>query len=437
MAFRARAMWIAGVVAFTCAAATSAAFGADTVYVLNSVSSVEGTVSQFGLDGAGALVARDPFKVGVGAPPSAVAVSPDGASVYVATVNGGGIFQYSVNADGTLNAKTPPKQSSGSSLNGIAVNPDGHSVYAVDASTPGTIYQYDVLAGGVLAPKMPATVAAGGAGGGIAVSPDGNNVYVAANSGGPQTGMVLQYSVGVGGALVPKSAPFVTAGAGTLNVAVNPDGKSVYASNSTSHTVSQYDVNPDGTLAAKSTPTVATSQAPWKFAISKDGTSVYVTGFGANQAVDDGSVSQFSVGADGGLSPKSPAAVPSGPHPRGAALSTDGAHLYVTNTSNTANPSKAGVFQYDVGAGGTLAPKSPSLVASGNQPDGIAITPIGTPPGGGGLPPPGPQFPSLFDTVITSGPSGLTPSLPTFTFETLIANATFECRFDNRAFRPC
>src|SRR5262245_10604514 len=223
MAFRARVLWIAGLVALPCAVATSAAFGADTVYVLNSVSSVEGTVSQFGLDGAGGLVVRDPFKVGVGAPPSAVAVSPDGASVYVGTINFGGIFQYSVNADGTLTPKTPAKQSSGQDVNGIAVTPDGHSVYAVEAVTPGTIYQYDVLAGGVLAPKMPATVSAGGAGGGIAVSPDGKSVYVAANGGAPQTGMVLQYSVGVGGALVPKTPSFVTAGGGTLNVAVNPD----------------------------------------------------------------------------------------------------------------------------------------------------------------------------------------------------------------------
>ena len=91
---------------------------------------------------------------------------------------------------------------------------------------------------------------------------------------------------------------------------------------------------------------------------------------------------------------------------------------------------------------GTAGTQPPNLrdvcaveIATGSAPPANA-GPIGErPPGDPG----GPQLPQLELTRITSGPSGVTPSLPTFTFDSplLGAAATFQCRFDDREFKPC
>ena len=92
---------------------------------------------------------------------------------------------------------------------------------------------------------------------------------------------------------------------------------------------------------------------PFGVAVSPDGGSVYV----ANAASD--SVSQYDVGAGGALAPKSPATVAAGDVPFGVAVSPDGGSVYVANVSGD------NVSQYDVGAGGALSPKSPATVAAG------------------------------------------------------------------------
>ena len=91
---------------------------------------------------------------------------------------------------------------------------------------------------------------------------------------------------------------------------------------------------------------------------------------------------------------------------------------------------------------GTAGTQAPSLhdvcaveIATGSAPPADS-GPVGERPPGN----PGPPLVTLLDlTEITSGPSGLTPSIPTFTFVSplLGPGATFECRFDNRDFRPC
>jgi len=82
----------------------------------------------------------------------------------------------------------------------------------------------------------------------------------------------------------------------------------------------------------------------------------------------DNSVSQYDIGAGGLLAPVSPATVAAGGGPRGVAVSPDGRSVYVANRSG-------GVSQFDVGAGGALSPKSPATVASGVDPEGIAVSP--------------------------------------------------------------
>jgi len=70
--------------------------------------------------------------------------------------------------------------------------------------------------------------------------------------------------------------------------------------------------------------------------------------------------------------------VAAGPLPVDVAVSPDGSSVYVTNSDN--GGLGGSVSQYTVGAGGALSPKSPATVAAGTGPLGIAVrTTLGAP----------------------------------------------------------
>jgi 6-phosphogluconolactonase (cycloisomerase 2 family) len=93
----------------------------------------------------------------------------------------------------------------------------------------------------------------------------------------------------------------------------------------------------------------------------------YVT----NSSVFNDSVSQYDVGAGGLLAPLAPPAVAAGDGPEGIAVNPNGHSAYVTNVGAD------DVSQYDVGAGGALSPKSPPTVAAGSIPGDVAVSPDG------------------------------------------------------------
>ena len=150
-------------VAFTWTAAPAQA--APFVYVTNHLG---GTVSQYGVGAGGRLVPLDPPTVTIAGSPAGLAVSPDGASVYV--VNGVGVSQFDIAADGALIPKSPASVSAGNVPGRVAVSPDGRSVYVTN-NEGFDVSQYDVGADGALSPKNPAIVADGEGPVAVAVSP--------------------------------------------------------------------------------------------------------------------------------------------------------------------------------------------------------------------------------------------------------------------------
>ena len=339
---------------------------APFVYVTNSGSH---NVSQFDIGPGGLLAPLFPPTVAAGDNPQGVAMSPDGRSAYVTVTSfannfAGEISQYDVGAGGALSPKSPATVATGDNPRGVAVSPDGRSVYVANVGSPftgDTVSQYDVGAGGALTPKSPATVAAGDQPGDVAVSPDGRSVYVA----NAFDHDVSQYDVGAGGALTPKNPPTVDAGGAPFGVAVSPDGQNVYLANLfilRSGNVAQFDVGPGGGLSPKSPATLDTDAAATDVAVSPDGKSVYVPTPAADR------VYQYDVGPGGRLSPKSPSTVAAG-DPGSLAVSPDGKNVYVTNGLGD------NVSQYGVAPGGGLSPKSPATVAAGDGPAGVAVTP--------------------------------------------------------------
>ena len=298
---------------------------------------------------------------------------PAAPFVYVTNSGSNDVSQYDIGAGGLLAPLSPAAVATGIGPLAVAVSPDGGSVYVGDG--PG-VSQYDIGPGGALAPKSPATVAIGPGSFGIAVSPDGGSVYVTGptrrlsvrrrpgrgahsqdpghgghrrlpdrDSGEPRRpkrlrrhqwlfgrGSVSQYDVGAGGTLPPKTPASVAAGHRCpFQVAVSPDGESVYVTNLLRRlrlpvrrrrgrgAHAQEPGHGGDRLAA---------HAGWRSAPTA----------GASTSIAGDGVSQYDVGAGGALSPKSPATVPPAPPLPGVAVGpTAGASTSPTGSTTASS----------------------------------------------------------------------------------------------------
>ena len=137
--------------------------------------------------------------------------------------------------------------------------------------------------------------------------------------------------------------------------------------------IDQYDQGA-GTLSPKNPQTVPVASGAAGIAETPDRTSVYATGLFSP------TILLFDVGTGGTLAPKATPtlSLPGGGVPAGIAVSPDGQSVYVS-FSGLVPPSSAGIAQYTVGAGGALTPKNPATVPAGSGPaGGVTVSPAGT-----------------------------------------------------------
>lgn len=90
------------------------------------------------------------------------------------------------------------------------------------------------------------------------------------------------------------------------------------------------------------------------------GRFVYVANAG------DATVSQYSIGTDGTLSPLSPAVVASEGKPASILVDPTGRYVYVANTSGVS------VSQYVIGENGNLTANAPSRVSAQQEPSALS-----------------------------------------------------------------
>jgi DNA-binding beta-propeller fold protein YncE len=280
----------------------------------------------------------------------AVAVSPDGTSVYVASRTSDAIAVFTRNPDGTLTQKADPNDciaetagdcANGTGLDGVndvAISPDGTSVYATattHSTGEGSIAVFTRNPDGTLTQKADpndciASTAAGGCAlgtglkdaSGVAVSPDGTSVYVSAGA-STTTNAIAVFTRNPDGTLTQKADPNDCFGAsgpdcahgtgldGGTDVAVSPDGTSVYVTTfDTGGAIAVFTRNPDGTLTQKADPNDCIADLTTTgcahgtgldgavgVTVSPDGTSVYVASF-----LD--SIAVFTRNPDGTLTQK-------------------------------------------------------------------------------------------------------------------------------------
>lgn len=144
----------------------------------------------------------------------------------------------------------------------------------------------------------------------------------------------------------------VKAGTGGLTgLAITPNDDFLYALDSHANRVREYGINGNGTLTLVGTD--VTGGSPQQVAIDPTGSFVYTT----NSA---GSVSQFTIGSGGGLTPNG--AVAGFTAPFGIVAHPAGGFIYVSDNSTGL------IFTFAIGADGTLTRAELPHNSLGNQP---------------------------------------------------------------------
>ena len=245
------------------------------VYVINQGDS---TVQEFAVEGDGTLASKNVYPT-TGTRPTAVAIDPQGAFLYVtytyqtgysATTPGpGGVSIFPVNADNSLG--TPLTQNVGNNPVGVTVSYFNHFVYVLDqeaspnATDSGLLAEHvdgraDAGAGNHDSTVAGKTVATGFAAGvvpsAIAEEPTSRFVYVTDQA----ANQLIGYTVLASGALLPMvNGPFAT-GLFPADLTIDPTGKLIYVVNYNGSTVQGYMIDgatgtPSGAVGAFATGT--------------------------------------------------------------------------------------------------------------------------------------------------------------------------------------
>jgi 6-phosphogluconolactonase (cycloisomerase 2 family) len=210
-------------------------------------------------------------------------------------------------------------------------------------------------------------------------------LYVATNEVGGEAvpGAVYQYVIDTAGAPAPLAVASVPTGVRPTGIVSDATGRYVYVINSGDDTISQYTIGADGGLVALS-PAVVSLAASSPFltlvgvwiTMDPGGRFVYVVGSPQDPAGPSASIAQFSIRSDGTLAPLAPADVTIPFRPSGP-LVIDAGGRYAYLPGQSTGPGGA-VSQFAVNADGTLSALTPATVAAALGITAVAVAPDGS-----------------------------------------------------------
>jgi 6-phosphogluconolactonase len=320
-------------------------------YVVNNGNN---TVSQYAIDASGTLSPLSVATVATGNSPQSITVDPSHQYAYVTNLSDDTISQYVIQSDGSLAPNTPATVATGHGPWAVAVNPSGAWAYVVD-SVDNTISQFSVNASGALVATAIAPVATGIEPWNVTLSPNGKYVYVADHGIAAPGGMTIsQYAVDAAtGALTPLTpATLLTAFPYPGGITVDPTSAYAYLSNINGKSLSEYGIGTDGTLSSLNPASVATGTEPVFLAFDPTGKFAYEANYTVDYSAAPGTVSQYSVGTGGQLTPLAPATVLAGTGPGWVAFDPFGKYAYVVNIGNGTLPGT--VSEFAIGTDGAL-----------------------------------------------------------------------------------
>jgi DNA-binding beta-propeller fold protein YncE len=286
----------------------------------------------------------------------------------------GSVYQYAILQDGSVSPLAQTSVSAGVEPAAIALDQAGRHAYVVNVGN-GTISQYDIAADNSLVPMNPATIVNPGMQtlgvmpSAAILDPTHSFLYVA-NAG---DATLSQFSIGSSGQLTPLTPATAPTGTEPVSIAAaaGPSGGHVYVVNSAAGapagmgSVSQFSMGADGTLTPLNPATVSASARPVALAIDQGiapfGTAFVMSDCGGSSCL--GSIAQFAVGAGGGLTATGVAAA-TGDHYNAVGMVTDqsGANAYVLTNLMGVDTNNGALWQFSVGNTGVLStPNQPTL----------------------------------------------------------------------------
>jgi PKD repeat protein len=252
-------------------------YAADPInaYTLGS----DGLLSQL----PGAPFASDPGGSGNGT--GAMSFTPDGTRAVVSYYFFSGLRGIQVAPDGSFAPPTTSIPSDGGYSN--AVSPDGKFVYVPAENGTKGVHVYSIGADGALAEIAGSPFDAGTAYGDVAITPDNKFLY-ATNSVGARP-----FAIGSDGTLTSLTqTPFLYYG----TMQMSPNGRFLFGHNSTGYAMESYAIGSDGSLTAAGSPVTLTTTGIGYFSVAPDGGHLYIGDYNGS------AVKTLSVAPDGSLS---------------------------------------------------------------------------------------------------------------------------------------
>jgi len=311
---------------------------------------------------AGVLTQLAGSPIAAGAAVESLAVHPSGKYLYAANSGSNNISQYTISSTGAL-TEVGSRANAGNSPTLLVIDKAGAFLYAANSGSED-ISVYSIDSGtGLLSPvsQTSGTTAPTGLQAlNMALTPSGNSLYV---TGQGQFGYVEEFPIssGVLGAPVTGS-PFVT-GNGPNGLAIDTSGSFLYTANTIDGTISEFTVNADGSLSLIQTLGESYS-SPTGLLIDNSGKYLYVANRGSTN------VAAYSVGSDGGLTLLTNSPFATGTSPTILATDSSGKFFFVGTQSSQSSQIQS--FTLDPGSG-TLT--SVATYPIGANPTSIVITP--------------------------------------------------------------
>jgi 6-phosphogluconolactonase (cycloisomerase 2 family) len=373
----------------TSCSSTSSSSSSGTGFLYVTTQS-DNSLSEYTVDLNTGIPTISGSSIATGTVPSAMILTPDGKTLFVANEVSDDISAFTVNSDGSASTVSGT-QPAGNTPLGLSMDSAGKFLFVANQGTfadptSGTVSVYGVqgtslseVAGSPFPTALPgATTGTGSTS--VAVTPDGKYLYVANQFINTVTG----YAVDSSGALTPLPVPSYNVGLNPSSVFITPDGNFLYVANSGSNNISAFVIcdnatpacpSPDGSLAAVKGSPFSAGLGPGAM-IASPANPVSKFLFVVDQ--QSSQISEFKISAGTGvLATNTAPAISTGLNPvaitlelGGPAIAATGGtteYVYVVNSGTSSISS----YNYDSTVGGLGLISTSSEVTTNGQPSAV------------------------------------------------------------------
>ena len=260
----------------------------------------------------------------------AVVLHPSGKFLY-ATNSGevpfGDVSLFTIASDGVLTEKTP-RATAGTTPSLLAIDSAGQYLYVGNAgSNDISVFSVDASTG-VLSEVAGSPFPLGIAPINIALSPSGGVLYV---TGAATTafGYIELFRINPNSTSVPflSFVELDQTGPNPYGLAVDPSGAHLYTANTSTNSISEFSIGANGGLSQLSTSPVGGATSPVALLVDKSGKYLYVAEQGAG-------VGAYAIGSDGGLAVLGNSPFVTGKNPTALASDPTGHYIFVGSQAN-------------------------------------------------------------------------------------------------------